>query len=703
MRAEMAVTPEMATLPPPRQRERAAVAERAPGEVEPALIGRILWRRRRWIAGVAAAAVAATLAYCLVSTPQYVAVGQILVDPRDKQVVSNDVNPSSIAADGGVTQVESQGSVLQSNSVLLRAIAATHLDADPEFNNASFFDGVARVLSLWLKGPDAGHEADKLKAEALQTLRKHMTVKRADKVLVLDLSVRAKTPERAAEIVNAIADAYLADQAEARADAGRDASKALTGRLAELQASVRQAETEVEDYRAAHDFVVSSGQLVSDQEINQATAQLAAAQSRTASLKAQLEQLRQNAGAQGTPEAMASGVMVRLRDRESAIVEKLASASKQLGPRHPELTSLQQSLTDVRGLIARETQRLRQAAEADYARAADDEKASREKLDGMKTRSLDDSKADVRLRELQRQAEAARSIYQAFLVRARETLEAANVDTTNARIISRALPPLQKNWPPTILLLLGAAALGLSLGASGSLAHEYLRPTLLTPRQARDLIDAPSLGLVAARDLDPAARPARSSADAAARVILRSLGGGEATNSPALGRCIYIASTAAAAPYRARLAERLATLAARDGRDTLLVDADLAQVSADDRPGLIDLFRGECSVADIAYRNEGEKFARLAKGVGDPFAASPHEGTDAFRLRRVRRCYDLVVLDAGSFAENHRLAPLAALADYVAVVAVVGELQADLAAEADNAEAAGRPVDGFALIDAGAA
>jgi hypothetical protein len=470
-----------------------------------------------------------------------------------------------------------------------------------------------------------------------------------------------------------------------------------------LQASVRQAETEVEDYRAAHDFVVSSGQLVSDQAINQTTAQLAAAQSRTASLKAQLEQLRQNAGAQGTPEAMASGVMVRLRDRESAIVEKLASASKQLGPRHPELAAMQQSLTDVRGLIARETQRLRQAAEADYTRAADDERGLREKLDGMKARSLDDSKADVRLRELQRQAEAARSIYQAFLVRARETLEAANVDTTNARIISRALPPLQKNWPPTLLLLIGAAALGLSLGASGSLAHEYLRPTLLTPRQGRDLIDAPSLGLVAAPDLDPAAQSARSSADAAARVILRSLGGGEASNGPALGRCVYIASTAAAAPYRVRLAERVAALAARDGHDTLLVDADLAQASADERPGLIDLFRGECSVSDVAYRNEGEKFQRVAKGAGDPFAAPPHEGTDAFRLRRVRRCYDLVVLDAGAFADNHRLAPLAALADYVALIAVVGEPQAELAAEAENAEAAGRRIDGFALIDAGAA
>ena len=95
----------------------------------------------------------------------------------------------------------------------------------------------------------------------------------------------------------------------------------------------------------------------------------------------------------------------------------------------------------------------------------------------MKVRSLDDSKADVRWRELQRQAEAARSIYQAFLVRARETLEAANVDTTNARVITRALPPRAEDPGRRRCCCCSAPAfLGLSLGASGALAHEYLRP-----------------------------------------------------------------------------------------------------------------------------------------------------------------------------------------------------------------------------------
>jgi uncharacterized protein involved in exopolysaccharide biosynthesis len=696
MRAETAATPDVVPFAPAAPHARPQ--PRARGDVEPALIGRVLWRRRRSIALAAALAALAALGYCLLATPQYTAVSEILVDPRDKQVVSNDVNPSSIAADGGVTQVESQGSVLQSSGVLLRAIAATHLENDPEFNGAGLFSSLSRLAWLLRKPLDPDEMAEQLKARTLQTLRKHIAVKRAEKVLVLDLSVRARTAGRAAQLANAIADAYLADQAAARADAGREASQDLTSRLGELQASVRKAETAVADYRAAHGFVVSTGQLVSDQEINQTTAQLSNAQNRAASLRAQLDQLRRDGTAEGTPEAMASAVMVRLRDRESAIVERLASASEQLGPLHPEIASLKKSLADVRGLIGKERMRLRQAAEADYARAMTDEKSLKAKLDGMKVKSLDDDKADVRLRELQREAEAARTIYQSFLLRARETMEAANVDTTNARIITRALPPLQKSWPPTLLLLIGASFAGLSLGASGALAREYLRPSLYTTDQARDLVDAAVLGIIPAGELATGGR----AVDAVARLALRSLGSGEtATGATMIGQNLYLASTPAAAAARRRLAERIAALAAAEGQQTLLIDGDLASEAASERAGWLDLLRGDETVADLAYRNQGEGFARLARGGGDPFAASSRPGADSFRLRRVRRSYDLVVLDGGAMADNLRLSPLAAEADLVLLVARVGAPQADVAREVEAALAAGARFDAVALIDAG--
>jgi uncharacterized protein involved in exopolysaccharide biosynthesis len=690
MRAEMAMAPEASTLIAPRAMRGEA------GQVETAAIGRILWRRRRGIALCGAGAFAAALAYCLAATPQYTATAEILVDPRDKQVVANDVNPSSIAADGGITQVESQGDVLLSDSVLRRAVAAQHLEEDPEFNGSGLFHALSSAVSSLLHKPSEADLKQATLSRTLLTLRKQAHYNRADKALVLDLSVRANTAQKAADIANAIANAYRDDQREARANSARDASKQLESRLNELQADVARKEAAVEDYRAQHNFVVSTGQLVSDQEINQATAQLSNAQNRVSSLKAQLDQLRRNAGTESTPEAMSSAVMGKLRDREGALVEKLASASRLLGPRHPDIAALEQSLAEVRGLIVKETQRLRQAVEADYTRAVADEKALAAKLDAMKSQSLDNGKLDVDLRELQRQADTAREIYQSFMLRAKETMEASNVDTSNTRLISPALPPLQKSWPPTVLLLLGASFLGLSLGASGALAREYLQPNLYTPGQLRDALDAPLLGVVTAAQLE-SDRPC-----ALAGAALAALTRGETmteTGSP-IGHCAFIASAPYAADARRLLAQRLAALAAREGFETLLIDADFAADAASERAGLRELLRGDQSVADLAYREKGEGFSRLAKGALETGGFRRREGADGFRLRRVRRHYDLVVIDAGAMSENARLAPLAAQADLTLLVAMTGEPLADVQGEADAASSAGARFDAAALVEA---
>jgi uncharacterized protein involved in exopolysaccharide biosynthesis len=463
-------------------------------DVETTVLWRILWHRRKWIGLSGAIFAIAALAYCLIAPSLFTATAQIIVDPRDKQVVNNDINPSSVSPDGGIAQVESQVSVVQSGGVLLRAIAATNLEADPEFNGSSSLGGILALFGY----PREGIESD-LEAKTLAALRKRLAVKRADKVLVIDVSVTSRDADKAARLTNAIADAYLADQAQARSDAANQASSALTARLAELQARVKDAENAVEDYRAANNLVVSTGQLVSDQQLNELTAQLSAAQSRTSTLKAQLDQLRRkNSSADGTTEAMNSAVVTKLRDHESALVEKVAALGTQLGPSHPDYAAAQAELQHVQTLIAREIDRLGKATQVDYERALADERSLSGKLDQLKSRSLDDDKADVRLHELQREVEAVRSVYANFLVRAKETGEQAGVDSTNARIITRALRPQQRSWPPLALLLVGAAFGGLALGASATLAHEYMAPLVMSGGQIRSICGVTVIGAIPA-------------------------------------------------------------------------------------------------------------------------------------------------------------------------------------------------------------
>jgi uncharacterized protein involved in exopolysaccharide biosynthesis len=72
------------------------------------------------------------------------------------------------------------------------------------------------------------------------------------------------------------------------------------------------------------------------------------------------------------------------------------------------------------------------------------------------------SLAFVKMRELEREAEASRVVYEQFLNRSRETREQERLDIMNVRVLSDAQPSQDRSWPPrTLYLVIAAMMLGL--------------------------------------------------------------------------------------------------------------------------------------------------------------------------------------------------------------------------------------------------
>jgi G-rich domain on putative tyrosine kinase len=82
--------------------------------------------------------------------------------------------------------------------------------------------------------------------------------------------------------------------------------------------------------------------------------------------------------------------------------------------------------------------------------------------------------ASVNLRELERDVQASRSVYEAFLVRTREVSEQERLDTTNIRVIAAPDLPENRSFPPRTLILLAAGAmLGGMLGVALAFFGEW--------------------------------------------------------------------------------------------------------------------------------------------------------------------------------------------------------------------------------------
>jgi uncharacterized protein involved in exopolysaccharide biosynthesis/Mrp family chromosome partitioning ATPase len=432
---------------------------------------RMLWRRKVAIAMAALICACAAVMIGKSLTPRYAATAQLYVDPRELQLVDRELTPRSQDISGLSMVVESQARLITSNNVLLRVIEDTRLDKDPEFGGEA--NSLMRPL-LGLLGLSGGPTADANSGKMsglLDALNRHINVKRTDRTYVVDIEVWSHEPAKAAMLANAVSAAYLAESKQSQADAARRATTDLSSRLKELQDRLRTSENALAVYKAQNNFVGTQDTLVSDQQLSAMTQRLAAAHALTLDAQAKYDQIeasRRGASDAGAiPEALQSPTIANLRAQYAEARRKYAELSSELGPLHPSLKNMEKQVEDLRKNIAEELNRFSQSAKNDLTRARDYEASLNKALDAQKHQSVDLSQASVRLRELERDVEANRNVYQSFLKRSRETEEQETLNTSAARIIGEATAPQRRVFPPAMSLI---AMIGFAIGALAAAA-----------------------------------------------------------------------------------------------------------------------------------------------------------------------------------------------------------------------------------------
>jgi uncharacterized protein involved in exopolysaccharide biosynthesis len=427
-----------------------------------------LWRRKLWPIALAVLFAIAAIAITMTMPDRYQATSQVLIDPRELKVLANEVSPQGLNSDSTTAYLESQTRIITSTNMLRRIVDREGLTKDSEYTSA--FGVLARLFPVSAGGDQTLRVADQL--------GKNLWVKRGERTFVIDIAMTSTTPEKAARLANAFAAAYLEDQTNSRAEQARRTSTALTSRLNELRDRVRKSEEKVETYKGLKNIVGASGKLITEEQLAAVNSQLAFAKSRLADAKAKLEQIdsvKGQAAERGAlPEAVNSQTLGLLRQQLGEAQRKSANMTTSLGPMHPEYLAAQSTVRDAQRAVGDEINRIRQAARSESDRAISNERSLQAQVDGLKKETLSGGRDTVELRELERDLEANRSLYQSFLQRARETGEQERVDSTNARIIATAVPPNDRTGPPRRLIVTGAATAGFMLGLFLGLLFEIL-------------------------------------------------------------------------------------------------------------------------------------------------------------------------------------------------------------------------------------
>jgi uncharacterized protein involved in exopolysaccharide biosynthesis len=426
----------------------------------------LFWLRRgvKWIALAALIGLIAGMAYAKLAKPRYTVTTDILIDPSGLQIVSNDLFGQSEQKDALLLNVESKRQTLISGSVLLRAIEALDLEDDPEFVPPPSL--LSSVRGLFGGGGTGVQRSPKI--TALETLQKRLTARRDERSFVVTMSVWTWDASKSIRVSEAIIKAFREELVAADTAGARRSVDALTVRIGELKDDVNKADEAVQAFRREHKLQSSQGELISSRSMSQINQQLVEARQRLIAAESRYRELSSSHAADAA--ATQSATIAALRAQYAALKSKVAAQSRVLGPLHPQVVQEGSSLSALQAEIDAEVKRVVLAAKNELEQARSNVTALETEAASAGKDVFTDNDAQVKLRELTRESSAKAAIYESFLLRAREISERQKLDTTNIRVISPAVLPKSRSWPPGTIQVGGFGAMaGMVLGILGVL------------------------------------------------------------------------------------------------------------------------------------------------------------------------------------------------------------------------------------------
>ncbi|HTZ80026.1 MAG TPA: polysaccharide biosynthesis tyrosine autokinase [Stellaceae bacterium] len=625
--------------------------------------------RRRWGMIVGSTALLTLLAAIVVFQlpPRYTADATVMLDTRTTKVVDIQAVVSGLYADAAV--VRSELEVLRSPALTAKVIEKLDLTKskvlNPYLQPTTFFDryNPAALVRHMLENPAAQvpltpEQQKQTELEAtIQTMLTDLTVLNDGRSYIIKILFQCEDPALAQAVANAYADLYLAGQLDLKYAATQRATDWLNEQLAGLRDKARDSDQAVQRYREEHNLTDVRGTTVTTQQLSEINSQLILAAADRAQKEAALKQL-QDAKASGNVDSVAqvlnSATIITLKNQQSDLRRRRAELLTRYKPAHPEIINIDAQIADIDKKLAEEIGNVTRSMANDVQVARSREASLRQSLAGLQNSQGKQTQEEVRLHELQREADANRQIYENFLTRFKQVSTQEDMQQADAHLIARAQFPTIPTYPKKQMLIGLWFFISLCIGVGGAFAMERLDNGFRSPEQIEQLTGVPFIGLVPTVPMGKRAhdlvvqQPVSSYAEAI-RSVRTAL---HFTNVDAPPKIVLVTSSV---PKEGKsvFSTSLARSVARSGGRALIIDCDLRHptvsklLEAPKVPGLLAYFADGTDPAQLIQVEEQSRLHYIPVREG---ASNPQDllGSQQMKnlLEGLRDQYDLIVLDA---------------------------------------------------------
>ena len=648
-------------------------------------------------------ALAASAIYLRTTPPTYTGRVNVLFGAPKAQFFQQ----QSIMADSPIDfpQLETQLQILRSKSIATSVINKLRLEEDSDFKapDRRFGNFLKRARS-WFGGQTPEPEvrtADGPSDDIIGAFEDRLSANRVGFSNVIEISYNSSDPERAAQIANAVADAYITDQLNAKFEANRVATTWLQDRVRELGEQAAAAERAVNSFKLQNNIVAADGKLLDDQQVGELNSRLVSARTETSNALARLDRFQALLRASDADlsldnpsfdapisDILASPVITTLRQQYLELARREADFSRRFGRDHLAVVSLRARMRDIRSSILDEVRRFAETSKSDYEVAKQRQDEIEKQLSQAIAQSRTTNSASLTMRELQDRAKSYRSLYENFLQRYMGSTQQESFPIADARVISPASIPQSKSKPKTGLVLALSLLGGLGLGAALGFLRDVMDRVFRTGSQVETILQTPCLSLVPLLNKIQPNQATREAKESDERLIKRTLVPGpgvfwsvvdaplsrfaesirsvklaidlNATNS---SHAVVGITSALPNEGKTTIAASLAQLIAQAGGRVILVDCDFRNPSLSRgmapkaTSGILEVISGKSSLEDTLWSDPNSNLSFLPTVKRAPlFHTSEILASEATKklFDKLRTNFDYIVVD---------LPPLAPIVD----------------------------------------
>lgn len=464
------------------------------------VIGRAKWR----IMLLAVLITAFTVVIVLNMRPVYSAKATLLIEAQQAKAVKIEevYGMNSSQQEYYLTQFE----ILKSRSIAETVIDKMGLAVNDEFKMEP---SLTDKLKEWFPAlsedqskvdPIAKRAADREKL--VEAFMKRLSIEPVRKTQLVNISFEAYDAQLAADVANAVGDAYIDSQLEAKMGITQKANTWLGGRLGELRMRLDESEKSLQEFRVREGLIDVSGvRSLGSQELERLGVEITQARAKKAQIDSFVRVVNQYGSnnierLESLQEITAHSGIQNVKIELVQAERKVSELSKVFGPKHPKLIGAKSELATVQDNLRNQIKQLIDGVKDEADTVSQNLAALEAEMAKSKGLYQDLSGKEAEYQRLQREVETNRQLFETFMARQKETEVTSDFNSAIARFTDRATTTSEPIKPKRKIIVVLAFVGALLFGVVIAFVQESLNDTIKTTQDIEQQLQQRALGMM---------------------------------------------------------------------------------------------------------------------------------------------------------------------------------------------------------------